>query len=132
MAMTQSPSRKQLREFGFLLAIGFPLLLGWLLPALRGHGFHTWTLWIAIPGLTFGLLAPRVLGWPYRGWMALGHALGWFNSHIILGAVFLLVLQPIAFVMRLTGYDPLRRRQQKLTTYREVREHKAINLTRIF
>lgn len=132
MAMTQSPSRKQLREFGFLLAIGFPLLLGWLLPALRGHGFHTWTLWIAIPGLTFGLLAPRVLAWPYRGWMALGHALGWFNSHIILGAVFLLVLQPIAFVMRLTGYDPLRRRQQKLTTYREVREHKAINLTRIF
>ena len=132
MAMTQSPSRKQLREFGFLLAIGFPLLLGWLLPALRGHGFHTWTLWIAIPGLTFGLLAPRALDWPYRGWMALGHALGWFNSHIILGAVFLLVLQPIAFVMRLTGYDPLRRRQQKLTTYREVREHKAINLTRIF
>ena len=132
MAMTQSPSRKQLREFGLLLAIGFPLLLGWLLPALRGHGFHTWTLWIAIPGLTFGLLAPRALAWPYRGWMALGHALGWFNSHIILGAVFLLVLQPIAFVMRLTGYDPLRRRQQKLTTYREVREHKAINLTRIF
>ena len=132
MAMTQSPSRKQLREFGFLLAIGFPLLLGWLLPALRGHGFHTWTLWIAIPGLTFGLLAPRALALPYRGWMALGHALGWFNSHIILGAVFLLVLQPIAFVMRLTGYDPLRRRQQQLTTYREVREHKAINLTRIF
>ena len=132
MAMTQSPSRKQLREFGLLLAIGFPLLLGWLLPALRGHGFHTWTLWIAIPGLTFGLLAPHVLAWPYRGWMALGHALGWFNSHIILGAVFLLVLQPIAFVMRLTGYDPLRRRQQQLTTYREVREHKAINLTRIF
>ena len=132
MAMTQSPSRKQLREFGFLLAIGFPLLLGWLLPVLRGHGFHTWTLWIAIPGLTFGLLAPQALAWPYRGWMALGHALGWFNSHIILGAVFLLVLQPIAFVMRLTGYDPLRRRQQQLTTYREVREHKAINLTRIF
>ena len=132
MAMTQSPSRKQLREFGLLLAIGFPLLLGWLLPVLRGHGFHTWTLWIAIPGLTFGLLAPQALAWPYRGWMALGHALGWFNSHIILGAVFLLVLQPIAFVMRLTGYDPLRRRQQQLTTYREVREHKAINLTRIF
>ena len=132
MAMTQSPSRKQLREFGFLLAIGFPLLLGWLLPALRGHGFHTWTLWIAIPGLTFGLLAPRVLAWPYRGWMALGHALGWFNSHIILGAVFLLVLQPIALVMRLTGYDPLRRRSQQLTTYREKRHTAGINLTRIF
>tara|TARA_B100002052_G_scaffold282654_1_gene292848 strand:- start:307 stop:705 length:399 start_codon:yes stop_codon:yes gene_type:complete len=132
MSMTASPSRKQLREFGFLLAIGFPLLLGWLLPFLRGHGFHAWTLWVAIPGLTLGLLAPRFLALPYRGWMSLGHALGWFNSHIILGAVFLLVLQPIALVMRLTGYDPLRRRHQQLTTYREVRQDKAISLKRIF
>ena len=62
----------------------------------------------------------------------LGPALGWFNSHIILGAVFLLVLQPIAFVMRLTGYDPLRRRSQQLTTYREKRHTAGINLTRIF
>ena len=49
--------------------------------------------------------------WPYRGWMALGHALGWVNGHLILGAVFVLVLQPIALLMRLCGYDPLRRRR---------------------
>ena len=116
--MSTSPTTKQLREFGLLLAIAFPLLLGWLLPALRGHGFHAWTLWIAIPALSLGLIAPRTLRQPYQWWMALGHALGWFNSHIILGAVFLLVLQPIALVMRLTGYDPLRRRSQQLTTYR--------------
>ena len=127
-----SPSKKQLREFGWLLGIGFPLLLGWLLPALRGHAFQSWTLWIAIPGLSLGLLAPRALTWPYKGWMALGHALGWVNSHIILGAVFVLVLQPIAFVMRCTGYDPLRRKPSRLTTYREQRKVKAINLTRIF
>ena len=47
-------------------------------------------------------------------------------------AVFLLVLQPIAFVMRLTGYDPLRRRTQPLTTYREKRHTAGINLNRIF
>ena len=57
--MATSPTTKQLREFGLLLAIAFPLLLGWLLPALRGHGFHTWTLWIAIPALSLGVLAPR-------------------------------------------------------------------------
>ena len=130
--MAASPTTKQLREFGLLLAIAFPLLLGWLLPALRGHGFHSWTLWIAIPALSLGLIAPRTLRHPYQWWMALGHALGWFNSHIILGAVFLLVLQPIALVMRLTGYDPLRRRSQQLTTYREKRHTAGINLTRIF
>ena len=130
--MTASPSRKQLREFGFLLAIGFPLMLGWLLPALRGHGFHAWTLWVAIPGLTLGLLAPRALALPYRGWMALGHALGWVNSHIILGLVFIVVLQPIAYVMRLTGYDPLRRRRKGEKTYRENRQDHQTDLTRIF
>ena len=63
--MATSPTTKQLREFGLLLAIAFPLLLGWLLPALRGHGFHFWTLWIAIPALSLGLIAPRTLrqGW---------------------------------------------------------------------
>jgi len=51
--------------------------------------------------------------------MRLGHALGWVNSHLILGAVFLLVLQPIAAVMRLTGYDPLRKKRSGLASYRE-------------
>ena len=46
--------------------------------------------------------------------------------------MFLLVLQPIAFVMRLTGYDPLRRRTQQLTTYREKRHTVGINLTCVF
>ncbi len=62
--------------------------------------------------------------------MALGHALGWVNSHLILGLVYVVVLQPIALVMRLLGHDPLRRRwDPNATTYREVREPKPINLT---
>jgi len=64
--------------------------------------------------------------------MRLGHALGWVNSHLILGAVFLLVLQPIAAVMRLTGYDPLRRRRASLQTYREQPRQNSVDLTRIF
>lgn len=127
------PTRRQLREFGLLIGIVLPLLLGWLLPALHGHPFRTWTLWPALPAITLGLLAPRTLALPYRAWMALGHGLGWVNGHLILGAVFVLVLQPIALVMRLTGYDPLRRRRSTgLGSYREQRQHSAIDLTRIF
>ena len=127
------PTRRQLREFGLLIALAVPLLIGWLLPALHGHPFRSWTLWPAIPALACAAVAPRLLAWPYRGWMALGHALGWVNGHLILGAVFLLVLQPIAALMRCTGYDPLRRRRSAdLSSYREQRQHAAINLTRIF
>ena len=130
--MKETISTKQLREFGLLIGFVFPILIGWLLPSLFGHEFRVWTLLVGIPGLILGLTAPRLLQYPYRGWMALGHALGWINSHIILGLVFILVLQPIAYVMRLTGYDPLRKRRKGDTTYRENRQNHRTDLTRIF
>ena len=34
-----------------------------------------------------------------------GHGLGWINSHLILGLIYLVVLQPIAIAMRLLGHD---------------------------
>ena len=130
--MKDSISKKQLREFGLLIGFGFPILLGWLFPSLFGHEFRTWTLWVGIPGLILGITAPRILKYPYKGWMVLGHALGWINSHIILGLVFIFVLQPIAYVMRLTGYDPLRIRRKGEKTYRENRQDHKTDLNRIF
>jgi len=55
-----SPTKKQLREFGLLIAVGFPLLLGWLIPTLRGESFHLWTLWVAIPSLSYSALDPHI------------------------------------------------------------------------
>jgi len=130
--MRETISKKQLREFGLFIGFGFPILIGWVLPSLFGHEFRAWTLWFGIPGLIFGLTAPRLLHYPYLGWMALGHSLGWVNSHIILGLVFIVVLQPIAYVMRLTGYDPLRRQRKDEITYREKRQDHRTDLTRIF
>ena len=130
--MKEVISKKQLREFGLLIGFGFPILIGWLLPTIAGHGFREWTLLVGIVGLILGLTAPRSLHYPYKAWMALGHALGWVNSHIILGLVFIIVLQPIAYVMRLTGYDPLRRRRKGEKTYREINQEHRTDFTRIF
>ena len=130
--MKQTILKKQLREFGLLIGIGFPILIGWLLPSLFGHAFKAWTLWAGIPGLILGLTAPRLLHYPYKSWMALGQALGLVNSHIILGLVFILILQPIAYIMRLTGYDPLRNKRRGEKTYRENRKDHQTDLTRIF
>ena len=130
--MKETVSKKQLREFGILISFGFPFLIGWLLPSIFGHEFRTWTLWVGFPGLILGLTAPRLLNYPYKIWMLLGHALGWVNSHIILGLVFILVLQPIAYIMRLTGYDPLRVKLKEEKSYREPRQDHKTDLTRIF
>ena len=125
-------SKKQLREFGFLLGIGFPLVLGWIVPLIGGHFFRQWTLWVGIPALAIGVIKPSLLFYPYQLWMTLGHALGWINSRIILGLVFIIVLQPIAFSMRMLGYDPLRQKKNNKKTYREIKKNNTTDLTRIF
>jgi len=130
--MQEIISKKQLREFGLLIGFGFPLLIGWLIPALTGHGFRAWSLWIGSLGLIIGLSSPRILYYPYKFWMKLGVTLGWFNSRIILGLVFIIVLLPISVIMRLTGYDPLRTKLKEVKTYRENRKNHKTDLTRIF
>ena len=132
--MKKSISKKKLREFGFLIGLGIPIFIGWVIPAIGGHMFRAWTLWIGIPSLLLGVLKPFLLYYPHRGWMALGHALGWVNSRIILGLVFLIVLQPIAFIMKFFSYDPLRqsKKERKKMSFRELRTNHKIDLTRIF
>ncbi len=130
--MKVSIAKKQLREFGFVIGFGFPILIGWIIPTFSGHTFRGWTLWIAIPSLIVGILKPSLLFYPYQVWMKLGLALGWINSRIILGLVFLIILQPIALIMKIIGYDPLRSKKGNKKTYREKKDSHKINLTRIF
>ena len=126
-----SISQKQLRQFGFLIGIGFPVIIGWIVPAISGHLFRFWSLWIGVPLFILGILRPRLLFYPYQAWMKIGLALGWINSRIVLGLVFLLVLQPISLIMKIFGYDPLRQKKINQKSYREINE-KSIELTRIF
>ena len=130
--MKDAISKKQLREFGMLIGLVFPILVGWLLPLLFGHESRTWTLWVGITGLSLGLTAPRLLYYPYKGWMAIGLTLGYFNSRFILSIVYIIVLLPIALVMRLIGYDPLRRRRKGDNSYRENKQKHQTEFTRIF
>jgi len=45
----------------------------------------------------------------FVGWMLAAAPVGWTISHLVLGAVFYLVLFPIGWVMRLVGRDPMQR-----------------------
>ena len=131
--MKTSISPRKLREFGLLIGIGFPIIIGWFLPVIGGEHFRIWTLYIGVPALILGILRPNSLIYPYKKWILIGHILGWINSRIILGLVFIAVLQPIAIVMKIFfGYDPLKKRKEDKSTYREIRSTEKIDLTRIF
>ena len=130
--MKRNIDNKILREFGFLISFVFPILIGWILPAFGGHSFRFWTLWISLPALILSLIRPGLLFFPYKAWMKLGHILGWINSRIILGLVFLIVLQPIAILMKFFGHDPLRIKKSNQKSYKEDKMNHKINLKKIF
>jgi hypothetical protein len=67
--------------------------------------------------LALGILAPRALTYPARAWMAFAHALGWLSTRVVLGALFYLVITPTGALLRLRGFDPMRRRQPSAGTY---------------
>ena len=130
--MDKNISEKLLREFGFLVGFGLPFLIGWIFPALGGHTFRTWTLWISFPSIILAISNPKLLLYPFKAWMKLGDILGWVNSRIILGLVFVIILQPIALIMRIYGHDPLRIKNFPQKSYREIKTNKKINLKKIF
>ena len=124
--------KRQLREFSLLIGLGFPIIIGWIFPAIGGHTFRYWTLWVVIPTLILGIINPNLLKYPYIFWMKLGHILGFFNSKLILGLVFILVLLPISLIMKFLKYDPLKLKKVSLKSYRENKKLSKIDLTRIF
>ena len=130
--MSNSISKKQLREFGLLIGFFLPIFFGFILPTIYGHFFKIWTLWIGLIFIFFGIFKPKFLLYIYIIWMKFGLILGWINSRLILGLIFFLMLQPLALIMRFFGYDPLRKKKVILKSYRETRNSSKIDLKRIF
>ena len=108
-ATTPRDDRRDLRVFGLLMAGLVALCFGVLVPWVWGLG---WPLWPWLVGAAFAvaaLAAPQALGPVQRLWLRLGHGLGWLNTRLILGLVFVLVFVPVGLAMRLFR-DPLARR----------------------
>jgi len=130
--MEKKITKKQLKEFSILIGLGFPIIIGFLIPVLTGHTFRIWTLIIGIIFLLWGFINPIGLKSPYLLWMSLGNLLSRINGPIIIGLVYILVMLPIALIMRIFSYDPLKIKKIKKSTYRvKVSNHK-VDLTRIF
>ena len=121
-----------LREFGFLIGFTLPILIGWFLPAIGGHSFKLWTLWIGFPTIFVAIIKPLLLFYPYKIWMKVGDILGWINSHLILGFIFIVILIPISIAMKIIGYDPLRLKKHRQKSYREIKVESEVNLRKIF
>ena len=100
------------RSFG--LSVGTALIvLGAI--ALWRHRDTVGTIMVTVGAvlLVFGLIAPKLLRVPNRVWWRFAQTLGFINARIILSVFFFVVLTPVGIVMRATGRNPLRTRDQR-------------------
>jgi len=113
-------SRPALRRFGWVVGgvfVGIATLIAWR----RGWALDGWPLALGLPGallVVLGTAAPGVLRPVQRVWMGLAFAMGFVMTRVILTLVFVGMVIPIGFVMRLVGRDPLeRKRDPTVPTY---------------
>lgn len=120
--MNQDVTKKTLREFGLLL--GGAALVYALWPLLfRGEPLRLWAIGVSGVFGVVGVVMPGILKHPYRGWMMIGHVLGWVNTRIILGVLYYMIVVPMGLVMQAMGHDPMNRALVPgMDTYRVVRE----------
>ncbi len=130
--MNSSITKKQLRRFSFVIGFAFPIFIGLIIPVTNGYPFRIWILLVGISILIIGLIKPYFLTYPYKYLIIVGNYLVWNISRIILGLVFIFVIQPIALMMKLFNYDPLRGKKNNNKSYREKIENKKIDLTRMY
>lgn len=97
------------RNFGVTFGCVFTALALW---AAWKHNAHAAWIVGAVAALCFalGALAPRVLHPLNVAWARLGWLLNLIVSPIVMGAIFFLVITPVALVMRARGRDVLQRR----------------------
>lgn len=96
------------RSFGLVFTAVF-LIVG-LWPLVHGEPVRLWSLAIAGIVLAIALIRPALLGPLNRLWMKFGLLLHKIVNPIVMGLVFFFAVVPTAFIIKLMGKDPLRRK----------------------
>jgi hypothetical protein len=103
------PTRRDLRWFGLLLPV-FVAVVGAIVWRRTGSLTPATILWVV-----GGLLSAVFAAWPasrrriFVGWMYAVFPIGWVFSHLLLGAIYFLVITPIGIAVRTLRGDPLDR-----------------------
>jgi hypothetical protein len=104
--MTPQQHRKELRSFGLIVG-GIFLCIG-LWPVMwQGTSPRLWAVGVGAILSVLGAVLPNSLARIHKGWMFVGHVMGWINTRIILGLFFYGILTPMGLMARLMGKDSM-------------------------
>jgi hypothetical protein len=107
------PTRRTLRQFAVLWLVAFSLVGLWAAYRHDSIGVALW-LWgpAAVVG-SVGLVFPPLMRPVYLSCICLAFPIGWTVSHLLLGLIYYGLITPIGSVMRLSGYDPMKRKFER-------------------
>jgi hypothetical protein len=93
------------KSFGILFFLIF-LFVG-LWPLLENKDLRLWSIIISVFFLTFGLFIPKILIPLSNYWIKFGEILGKIIAPIVMLGIFLLVVTPMALLLKVIGKDIL-------------------------
>ena len=106
----RNPSRRELNLFGFIWMGFFLLVAGGLWLKLHAPSVPVALAALAVAVPVLGWAAPSFMRVVYVGLSYMAWPIGFVVSHVLLGAVYYLLVTPIGLIMRAVGYDPMHRR----------------------
>lgn len=112
ITVNTNPSKRELRQFGFIW-LGFLAFFGgvaWLKFGNQTLATGLWAAALVVP--LIGWFVPAITKLVFVGMSYAAFPIGFVVSHVVLAAVYYLILTPIGILMRLFRYDPMRRRLQ--------------------
>lgn len=111
---------RELRQFGITTGVIVVALFAGFFPWLLERPIPDWPLLIGGVLVLWGLVLPASLGPVYRGWMRFGLVMSKITTPVLMTVIFVLVIVPVALVLRLLKKDPMRRKLDRdASSYRE-------------
>jgi len=108
--VNRNPSRRELSQFGFIWLGFFVLVAAGLWLKLHSPVVSGALAAVSVVVPVVGWAVPSFMRVVYVGLSYLAWPIGFVVSHVLLGAVYYLLVTPIGLIMRAAGYDPMHRR----------------------
>lgn len=114
----ESQTKKEKRDIRIVFLI-FCVIFGVLswrhYPSTLSYAF----MGVVLVILPLAAFAPILLRPVFKLWMKLAHAVGWFNTQVILTVVFIVLIIPTGLIMKVLRKDPMKRKMSAEETYWE-------------
>ena len=118
-------SHRDLRNFGLIIGFIIGPIIGFLIPYYKDSSYYPVPLLIGVICMVSGIIYPPILKEFYIIWMKIGSILGFINTGIILGCIYIVLFVPVGLIRRLLQKDSLLQNWNKSSSYwieSEVRE----------